>query len=264
MSNIFFYFSGTGNSYAVSEMVAQKLGQATVDSIINIEKYPIEAYQKIGFVFPVYYNHAPQIVINTIKKIDLIASQRIFLIATYGSACGYAMEDLEKVLNNKAHNIQEFGIRMPGNYILEYGAFPDRLQRLMLRKSEKIMAEVAEKIENDTVTERIKPGWLAKAFKSTADQKVRTFGELGLQFWADENCIKCGKCVQICPANNIKMLENEPIWDKHCQQCMACVQWCPQDAVRHPKLKEGRKRYHHPQVSFNELCRINRDKVFEN
>lgn len=253
MSKIVFYFSGTGNSFAVAELIAQKIGKAKLAPILNITDYDLDQYQVVGFVFPVYYYHTPEIVQRVLKGFKSKMDQQVFLIATYGSSCGYAMADVRAVLKNGAGFVQEFGITMPGNYILEYGAFPDWLQRSILKKSEKAAEEISKKILNRSSVHDVNPNWFAKIFKSTGDKKVKTFKVVGSLFSASEACIKCGRCAEICLGSNIKMHESGPSWGENCQQCMACVQWCPQNAIRHPKLKTGRKRYVHPKVPFRKL-----------
>ncbi|KXB07450.1 hypothetical protein AKJ51_01355 [candidate division MSBL1 archaeon SCGC-AAA382A20] len=48
-----------------------------------------------------------------------------------------------------------------------------------------------------------------------------------------DNCINCGKCVEICPVNVFEMEEEEPVI-KHagdCTLCGVCADQCPEDAI---------------------------------
>ena len=61
MSNIVYYFSGTGNSLAVARDLAHKLGETRIVSVADaIKESAVELpYERIGFVFPVYYVSVP-------------------------------------------------------------------------------------------------------------------------------------------------------------------------------------------------------------
>ena len=46
-------------------------------------------------------------------------------------------------------------------------------------------------------------------------------------FRATDACIGCGKCVELCPLNNIHLESGRPVWGKNCTHCMACICYCP-------------------------------------
>lgn len=72
-------------------------------------------------------------------------------------------------------------------------------------------------------------------------------------FWTTDACNSCGICVNICPENNIHLGLNSPQWGKHCQMCQACIHWCPQHAIQNGGGTINRKRYHHPDISINDM-----------
>ena len=50
---------------------------------------------------------------------------------------------------------------------------------------------------------------------------------------ATDACIGCGKCVELCPLNNIRLENGKPVWGKHCTHCMACICYCPKEAIEY-------------------------------
>ncbi|MEF2655571.1 MAG: EFR1 family ferrodoxin [Eggerthellaceae bacterium] len=51
-------------------------------------------------------------------------------------------------------------------------------------------------------------------------------------FTVNENCISCGHCTKICPAEAIKMVNDTPTWVKHkCFMCFGCLRLCPTEAI---------------------------------
>jgi len=256
MAKIIFYFSGTGNSFAVSRAIANKLRETELAPISQIRGYDIEKYETVGFVFPVYYIHAPEIVIKSLNNVKLSRSQQVFIVAAHGASYGYALSDVKCQLSqNNDVVIQEFRVNMPGNYILEYGANPLFYQKNVLRKAEKKIEKIVDDVLHNKPTKPIKPNLLAKLFRHNGDGKTEVFHKLGAEFETKDNCICCGICQEICPVGNISFMNGNVVWGNMCQQCMACIQWCPQNAITHPALKVHRKRYTHPDVSLEQLWR---------
>lgn len=253
--NIIFYFSGTGNSLSVSKYISEGIENAKIDSIINIKEYNIEEYSKVGFIFPVHYTHAPNFIVSLLKDISLRELQHVFIIATFSGSRGYATRDVYKALlhNNKQAFIQEFIVHMPGNYILEYGAFPIWYQNIILKKAEKRLKEILNSIINKFPTEPIKPNLISRIYKKKGIEKPKEFSKIGKQFYTNKNCTLCGMCKGICPTQNIVFENNKVIWNEKCSQCMACIQWCPNKAIEHPMMKKLRKQYTNPFIKIEDM-----------
>lgn len=254
MSQIIFYYSGTGNSYAISRAIAEKAGIKNLASILDIDNFEIGKYQTIGFVMPVHYIHIPEMVMEILKKLQL-DNQKVFIIVTYAASWGYALSELRDIFLSKGVFVWEFKVKMPGNYLLEYGAFPGFYQNYILRNAEKSIDDIVNVLKNNGQTKQIKPNMLARLFWKNAEKKRKEFGELGCHFYTLDHCRNCGQCVMICPAMNIDKNENGIVWGSNCQQCMACIQWCPHNAIMHLNRVKKRKRYTHPDVSIEELRR---------
>jgi formate hydrogenlyase subunit 6/NADH:ubiquinone oxidoreductase subunit I len=71
-----------------------------------------------------------------------------------------------------------------------------------------------------------------------------------------DRCTGCGTCQKVCPTGNISVEGNKVKWGDKCVLCLACFHWCPQEAIQADKRSEGIARYHHPQVTANDIaCR---------
>ena len=80
------------------------------------------------------------------------------------------------------------------------------------------------------------------------------FADKGFQ--VNEKCNGCSICAQICPVNNIKIVENKPEWQQHCETCYACFYWCPNDAI-HGEIIAFNKKFHHPDVNLSDIINQN-------
>ena len=63
-------------------------------------------------------------------------------------------------------------------------------------------------------------------------------------FRATDSCVGCGRCVSLCPMNNIRLEGARPVWGKDCTHCMACICRCPKAAIEYGKKSVGKPRYH--------------------
>ena len=259
MKNIIYYFSGTGNSLSVALSLAEKLTDTKVESIMKLYRDSMipSSYEHIGFIYPCCYGHPPKVVTDAVKNIHMSKHQRTFLVVM-GVLYGQSLTDMVQLLEqDTTHKIQGFCVRMPGNHILGYPAFPDFFQRLLFRRSEKKVDEIVACIQNSTPTSfKKKPSVFEKLSRSLTgenDTKIPHFGEKGTWFYTTDKCNQCGICSKICPVNNIEVSPDHVKWGNQCQQCMACIQWCPQKAVAYPNIPVDRKHYHHPAIGLDQM-----------
>ena len=261
MSNAIYYFTGTGNSLAVAKSLALDLGDTV---LINIKEKQTEfnasGYERVGFVFPVYYYYLPIIVENFIKQMSFGREQYIFGVCTYGGMRGDALGSLRKLISEKGADLNaEFSVIMPGNYIVEYGAIAEPINNLILAKSKKTVSKISKVIKQKQNTN---PAGLRTFEKVYLDRKnsrkniedIRnSFNIIDKGFSVNKNCNGCGICEKICPVGNIELLDGQPQWQHKCEQCMACIQWCSKKSIDYLGKTKKRRTYHHPEVTLGEM-----------
>jgi ferredoxin/flavodoxin len=74
-------------------------------------------------------------------------------------------------------------------------------------------------------------------------------------FRYNETCNGCGICVRICPVNNIKLVNNRPVWQHHCENCFACYTWCPSGSI-YGEIVSYAERYHHPNIKTSGMVKV--------
>ncbi|MFX1260336.1 MAG: EFR1 family ferrodoxin, partial [Promethearchaeota archaeon] len=249
-TNRIFYFSGTGNSLKVSIELAQRLKNTLIRSIpkvINGEiKYPIET---AGIVFPVYFNALPPIVADFIKVLDLTQINYLYAVATYHRVLGATFDIINDILEEKGKYLNaSFALLMPGNYIPLYEPSSREAQKERLKNAKQKVSEISKTIENRKDIKNSSTN--IKGMRILQKGNYRKIPKMDRKFWVKENCNNCGICEQICPVQNIKIINNKPRWHQKCQQCTACLNWCPQEAIQYGKTTEGRARYHNPEITL--------------
>ncbi len=73
-------------------------------------------------------------------------------------------------------------------------------------------------------------------------------------FSANEFCNGCGICSEVCPVNNIKIVDKKPVWLNQCENCLACYNWCPNKAIESGLVTKGYY-YRNPKVDIKEITR---------
>jgi ferredoxin len=264
MDALIYYFSGTGNSLAISKSISAGLENCPVRSIPGSMKkgdYKVES-DVVGFVFPNHYGKVPGIVTDFISKAVFEKVRYVFAVISGGGGSGYAFNGLKKSLRKKNLFLNAaMETSMPGNYIIApYYDFANRDEE----GKRLLFEETGRKIESLTgiIKERknhfgVKYGGskiislLLNLPNNLSD--VRKWDKY---FSADEKCNSCSTCQKICPVGNIKMAGAKPSWNHDCRMCMACIQFCPAGAVQFKDGTRKRKRYHHPSVSVGEMLKI--------
>ena len=125
MSNVVFYFSGTGNCLKVAKTIVDKLGNGKIISMAKHDKITLNEQQdSIGFVYPVYFWGLPKKVIEFIENLNIANKENCYYysIATHGGSPGNAVYQIYELLL-KRHNVKlNYGqkLHMFSNYVNYY------------------------------------------------------------------------------------------------------------------------------------------------
>ena len=258
MSTNIYYFSGTGNSLKVAKDLVLRLEDVRLvrinkDNLVNTQEIQGGS---LGIIFPVYYYGLPHMVKSFIKNLKANPDTYIFAIATCGGSVGAAMDQLKSLLSEKDLRLSAgYRVVMPDNFQILYGPPSEKKQKNYFKNQETAMHEIADVIaKKQQIKFHEKGKYLTKIFGNILS---KTFApkEKDRSFWADDRCNGCKSCVKLCPANNIEMKENKPIWLHQCELCLGCMQWCPKISIQYGKSTINRERYHHPEIKMKELFR---------
>ncbi len=249
-----FYFSGCGNSLHVAETLATGLN----DELVFIPEaaregrfdYTLTENESLGFVFPIYAWAPPRLVLDFVKKLHISSAPGyVYFACTMGDECGLAEKVFRKAVNQKGWHWQLsacFSVQMPETYIGMPGFKLDtdeNAQRKLKAADialEGFLPRVANKEHFSAMTIG-SAAWLKSRLvnpgfnRSAANDK---------KYHATEDCIHCGKCVEVCPLKNITLEDGLPVWHGNCTICMACYHHCPVNAIQYGKATKGRGQYY--------------------
>ena len=246
-----FYFSGCGNSRYIAENLAKELN----DKLIFIPEakrekqfdYTLAENERVGFVFPIYSWRPPVLVSDFIRKLHFNRQpDYVWVAVTCGDNGGYADRVFRQQLEDAGLPLHaDFCFVMPNVYVNMAGMSidsPEVAQRKIEEAQDHLPSVVQDIVCRRVVAEmrhglfpRFKTNVIGKGFyKWVSDEP----------FFTTNACVSCGKCVTVCPLQNITLEDGRPKWHGNCTNCDACYHHCPQHAIQYGKATKGKGQYY--------------------
>lgn len=262
MKNRIYYFSGTGNCFKLAKDIANQIGYCELVSVSRITDDMLpESYERIGFVFPVYFLGLPLALDRFLERICFknLSDTYFFAVATYGALVGNALPQLAGRLKQKGISL-DYGAKliMFSNAVTIYD-----MSKRVQEKTEKSNREAAPIIED--VCEFAKkpvPSFRYVLYQYYKMQICRVH-RIDHGFQADPTCTSCGICKSVCPVGNITIENRRPVFHHQCEHCTACIQYCPEKSLNYKNKTQKRRRYHHPQIDHKEIAEARKGKYIE-
>ena len=265
-----YYFTGTGNSLVVAREFAEKLGASLVSipSARDVSVIATDA-ELIGIVFPNYYGDIPLLVGRFAERLRAREGSRIFAVCTYGGGPGKAFRSLEKILEAGGLSLWgKYGIHLPQNaFRKSWERFP-KIYASASKQIEKIARFLETRKRRHRFKDRllealllplaglVEPAtrkWLGSCSGSSPDLPMADLIHRSDRlFGVNEECNGCGICVEVCPADNIRLEKGKPVWLGRCENCIACYNWCPRRAITGGISQKGYF-YRHPEVTVSDM-----------
>ncbi len=264
-----FYFSGTGNSWWVSETLAGALNEKGISaSAYSIEKITfleadriINECDLIGFGYPTHGSDLPFIVKKFFQNLSAVKNKKTFIFCTQWLWSGDGARVGEEYLKGKNFNIlwaEHF--HMPSNvcvsvtWFLPYTNDKKRISKTLV-KTEKRIKGFIDKIINERTYRR---GFNKVSRFLGGLQRVpfRYFFErLRNDIYFEKSlCIQCGECARLCPSKNLEFHGTELKTKGTCILCIRCYAFCPVSAITYmnkPHNPERGEPYKGPVAEFS-------------
>jgi NAD-dependent dihydropyrimidine dehydrogenase PreA subunit len=255
-----FYFSGCGNSLFVAETIAAGLN----DTLIFIPEaareghfeYDLAEGERLGFVFPIYSWAPPKLVLDFMKKMTVKVPEPVegptsklylYFACTCGDNCGHTEKVFRKAVEEKGWSLSAcFSVQMPETYIGMAGFKLDTEEKAKQKIAEAdatLTRNIPRLINKECFSEIVKGSlpWLKTYLVNPGFNQYATDDK---KYLTTDKCISCGKCVKVCPLQNITLEDGRPKWHGNCTMCMACYHHCPVNAIQYGKGTEGKGQYY--------------------
>lgn len=244
MSNGILYFSGTGNSLYIAKCIKEEIG----GDILFIPNYKGNGseFEKIIIVTPIYSFGMPKHVYELLPRLDKM--KPVIIVQNFGGmACGadYLMYEYCTKIGINLQSI--YLLQMPENFTTTF-TVPMPYIKSVLKNAEKRINKIITDIKNDSYVlpnkKKTKEGVFLKNFSN--------WHKIGRSFIVADNCIKCEKCISICPVENIRLKDDKIVFGTKCVACLGCYHRCPEKAILYKNHKK-KDRYVNPNINENEI-----------
>jgi len=243
------YFSATGNTEFIAREIAKRLDEPCVNLLERVKTQdhsPIHSDTPFIICAPVYVCEMPRFLSRYLKEQTFSGSKDVYFIFTSGGYCGISGPHAKGIFRRKGMNWRGHAeFKMPRNYVASE-AYP-------MLPPEEVRERILESCGRlDAVAEEIRAGRMLTARHVFLFESIITlpfnpvwckFKMPAKDFHTSDKCIGCGKCVKLCPLNNIRLEEKRPVWGNHCTHCMACIGNCPTEAIEYGTITQNKEKY---------------------
>jgi len=238
MKILLIYYTGTYNTRYLTNQLKEKLVKKgnevdTVEITVDTPIVNTENYELIGFSYPIYGFNSPLPFNKYVRKLTFNPNQKYFIFKNSGET--FAMNNASSRIlirimkRNKVKFIGEYHYVMPYNI---HFPFEKEFVKQILEYNKKLMDVMLYNLEKNIVF-KIKSNIIYDfAAFFVGIQKIGGNVNSFLYKVDKDKCIKCGKCVNTCPHNNIYEKNGKIKFHHHCDMCMRCSFYCPTNAIK--------------------------------
>ena len=256
-SSTIYFWSGTGNSYRVSNWIKTLSENFGVSShILALDQFTSEKPGQgdndrfLAIVFPTHGFTAPWQVIKSVSKFPRGNGIDAFCVATRAGLkfgplfvpgiSGSALFIIGLILWFKGYKVRgALSVDMPSNWFSLHPIQGSKTHEAIIARAEqKIGGFINALVSQSRVW--LTPNMLYEFFFGVLLSFISVlyllFGRFFLAklFFANNNCDGCGICANNCVVNGIAMRGKDkriPFWKWSCESCMKCAAICPRHAI---------------------------------
>lgn len=251
---IIYYFSGTGNALNVAKWIKKISKNRNVETdiidISKLEKRRVPSHSEntiIGFCSPTHGFNFPPIMFHFILRFVRSNNNRAFLINTRaGMKAGNiflpglsGMSQIFSALILKIKKYKIIGmhpIDLPSNWISIHPGLKSKVIESIYKKRKEQVERFTNKILDGKSDYRALRDIIQDIAIFPISVVYYCIGRffLAKSFIASNDCNNCNLCLNKCPVNAIKLVNNKPFWTYKCESCMKCMNNCKQRAIETP------------------------------
>lgn len=234
-------FSPTGTSRTIGTALATGLAGSAmyqhIDITTHADEYLLEHDALVIFVVPVYAGRVAPLARQRLEAIRGNNTPAVIVVVYGNRAFEDALIELRNICTASgfvpfagAACIGEHSYSRPDKPIAE--GRPDAKDLQLVRQFSSKIKEFILSYETSKWKPLVVPG-----------NKEYRPGVSSVPFTpevAEERCILCGECVEVCPAGVITIRNNNLVFDGQCTLCCGCIKKCPVQALclNAPRVKD--------------------------
>lgn len=230
------YFSGTGGTQRAAKCFESEFKQLGYDVELLRLKDAFEHFDcenaSLLLLYSVYALNASQKVHEWVKSLPSARNVQAAVVSVSGggeispnTAC---RARVIKKLEKKGYLVTyENMLIMPSNFGVSAGT---PLSRLLLEVLPRKVQTITADIDSGTVR-RTKPRIFDRLMSGVGKLERVGAHSFGKKIQVSDACTGCGWCSEHCPAGNITMQSDRPVFGNCCNFCIGCIYGCPSKAL---------------------------------
>ena len=249
-----FYFSGTGNTWRIANMLEdalhslnQKISLRSIEE--DIEFSEIKAGDHLILGFPVYGSDTPYPMRNFINSLPIGKENPVSIFACQALASGdtgfYICTKLKEkgyIPHSTIHFKTPNNIHIP-DFRFSKPVSTDKADKA-LEKQKPYVMKFAKEILSSKKTIRGNCSiahLLGGVQRKYLDSMIEKAGKQLISL--DNRCTQCNICTKICPTSNITHSDGKYIFGNNCALCMRCYNLCAANAICFGEKNSDIKKY---------------------
>ncbi len=248
------YFTATGNCLYAAKRIGGEL--LSIPHLMRQKEIVIED-EAVGIVAPVYAVEMPMMVRAFMEKAR-IKTDYFFFIYTYGMGYAEAFTHVEVTARKAGLKLCYINaIQMVDNYIPIF----DMQEQIDTLPQKNVESQI-EAVIKDISARKMRPVHPTEENLREMEKWTRTHAagilkkDTALFYTVNDDCIRCGICAKVCPADNITVTEDGVRFSDHCEVCYACLHNCPKNAIHMP-VEANTVRFRNEHVTLADIIRAN-------
>lgn len=253
-----FYFSATGNSKRVAEIIAGETGDGLVSiaeaMVSGNTEFDLSGEERIGFVTPTYFYNPPRIVTEFVEKAGFEGAEGkyAYVVVTLGTRSGSTGRTLANQLAGPGIDVvAQFSVRTQYTYIPQLEIPDDDELKGILDSADDQARTIAGQVMDEEKGDFNRFAGVVAAAVSHGMVAAYDKASRTSVFSVSEACDGCGLCTRVCPDGIVTIGDSKPVWNSEsCTMCLACLHRCPRTAIDIAGSTEGKRRYVNPRTEI--------------
>ncbi|HAF28477.1 MAG TPA: hypothetical protein DCG75_05450 [Bacteroidales bacterium] len=248
---VIYYFSGTGNARNVSHWIKDIAEKREIESeVIDISKLKTRKNIKlpkdalIGFCSPTHGFNFPPIMFHFLLRFPRSKNNSCFIMNTRAGMkagkiflpglSGMVQYFSAIILKFKGFRIRAMQpVDLPSNWISFHPGLKPTVVDSIYSKRKRETERFAQQLLNGKRSFKGLYTLLIDILITPVAFAYYIVGRfvLAKSFYATRDCTMCKLCIQKCPIQAIKIVDDRPFWTYTCESCMQCMNICPERAI---------------------------------
>ncbi len=228
MKTAYCYFSASNNTLDIAKRIEARIS-GDIYYIPKIDVNKLKEYDRIIILSPIYSFGIALPVENFIKRLGFLSDKEFVVVMSYAGFAANSKAHVSRLFEEQKLNlVNVYLVQMPVSFSTVLVP-PKALQNALFKKLPKRIDYIISSI-NKKESKRYENN-VFSFLDEVREKNMKAISLMAKDFSVSESCVKCEKCIQLCPMDNISFVEGEISFGDSCCGCLGCYNNCPKKAI---------------------------------